>query len=79
MTKFWVIYGIICAAVYTWFLLDTRYYARKKPSLTEKEIRDRIAAVEYEIDNHEYTDFRELEFLLDIKEYWEQELNKLTG
>ena len=79
MAKLAIVYGIFCVVTYTWLFIDTLYYSHKKPSLSEKEIRDRISAAEYEIEKYKNSDFNKLDMLFDIKEYWEYELSKLIG
>lgn len=76
--KYITAYILLTLVVYGWMYLDTLYYKHKKPTLSADEIRKRIADIDEEISINGGSDCRKLDLCLDIKEYWEQELSKIS-
>jgi hypothetical protein len=76
--KYIVAYLLFALATYGWLYLDTLYYRHKKPTLSADEIRRRISDADEKISLNGGSDCQELDLYLDIKEYWERELAKIT-
>ena len=76
--KYITAYILLTLGIYGWMYLDTLYYKHKKPTLSADEIRKRIADIDEEISINGGSDCRKLDLCLDIKEYWEKELSKIS-